>query len=114
MNVEKSGPDKPAQTIIEKSVGRTIARVELKKAPSTQRDLHQGEVLVFRFTDDSALILHIGSTLPAVLGDDTDVRPSDVQLSFVAVFTADGILAAPSEPEIARLVDAFAPPEDSV
>jgi hypothetical protein len=110
MNVENES----AQAIIEKSVGRTIARVSLKKAPSTRSDLHQGEVLSLRFTDDSALILHIGSTLPAVLGDDTDVRPSDVQLSFVAVFTADGILAAPSESEIARLVDAFKPPEDSV
>ncbi len=85
-----AGPE-GVRTLVERSVGKTIAKIAFGPVRASDSECHHGEYLVFCFTDGSSLELRNGSNaghLHGLYRDDygKPLLASDVSLSFVAVF----------------------------
>jgi hypothetical protein len=81
------GPGSVRAIIEDAAIGKTVASIWFGLDPADCKTVHNGERLVFRFTDGSALELQLGSNLwnlhsDRVLGK---TLPRDVSLSFIAL-----------------------------
>jgi len=68
---------------IEKSVGKTIDRIQFGPSPSGSRHEHHGEWMTLHFSDGSRLELETGSNAAQL---PNGVKASDVSLSFIGLF----------------------------
>ena len=79
-----TGPES-ARVSMENAIGKTIDHIWFGPDPSDHPDVHQGERLVFHFTDGSDLEIVIGSNLGSEMFR-KGLRTTHARLSFIPLY----------------------------
>lgn len=82
------GPPRPdiKSQWLEKAVGKTIAYVEYGVVEGLSGWVHEGEAMVFYFTDDTALSIEIGSNAKNLEAQHPDLKPEDFNLHLMPIW----------------------------
>ncbi len=82
------GPPQPELKMdeLQKAVGKTISAVEYGVVEGLPEWVHEGEAIVFHFTDGTALSIEVGSNAQNLSAIRSDLKPEDIHTDLMPIW----------------------------